>query len=655
MRATRRTSIQGLIVVVSCAAASGVRAADWLPVPAAELQMTREPQAPGAPAVLLYNQVDRDDNDPSESVYQRIKVLTEEGRRFADVEIPFDRSREGIRGIQARTIRADGTIVNFDGTIYDKPIIQARGVKLLAKTFTLPDVQVGSIIEYRYKHELQYGYVFNSQWILSQDLFTKYAKFSLDPYRGFSLRYSWPHGLPAGTEPPKNELGRIRMETHDVPAFVTEDFMPPENELRSRVDFIYIADPSLGPEKDPNVFWKKYGKLVWRDVDDFVDKPRAMNEALAQIVAPGDSAETKLRKIYDRTQRLRNTSFERTKSAQEAERENLKPAKNVEDVWKRGYGSGNQIPWLLLALARAAGIAAEPVIVATRDAHFFNANIENPNDLNSNLVAVTLDGKQMYLDPGTVLVPYGMLPWNETAVVGLRLDKAGGTWIKTPVPDANESRVERTAQLKLTPRGALEGKVTVTYTGQEALWRRQEERNEDDADRKQFLENQIKADIPSGIDVELSSRPDWDSASPTLTAEFDLTVAGWAARAGQRTLLPVALFSAREKSVFQHDARTHPLYFSFPYETIDDVHIELPSNWQVSSIPRPHTEDRKALVYSLSGEGENGALRLKRDLSVKLLLVESKYYPSLQDFFQSVRADDEEQVILLAAKNTAAR
>lgn len=615
--------------------------------------MTREPLAPGATAILLYRQVDRDDTGPSESNYERIKVLTEEGRKFADVEIPFDKKTEGVRAIHARTIRPDGSIVNFTGTIYEKPIVQARGVKLLAKTFTMPDVQVGSIIEYRYQHDYAIGYVFNSHWILSQDLFTKHAKFSLSPYRGYNMRYGWPLGLPPDTAPPKDDNGRIRLETRNVPAFVTEEYMPPENELRLRVDFIYLTDPYLTPDKDPKAFWKKYGKRAYSAFDDFVDKPRAMTEALAQIVAPGDSPEVKLRKIYERTQRLRNTSFERQKSAQEAERENLKSAKNVEDVWKRGYGDGNQIAWLFLALARAAGIAADPVIVSTRDIHFFNANIMNPNDLNSNVVVVTLDGKEMYMDPGTVLVPFGMLPWSETAVTGLRLDKAGGAWILTPAPGSQDSRIERKARLKLTSSGTLEGKVTVTYTGHEALWRRQEERYEDDADRKQFLENQIQADIPAGIVVELSNRPDWDSASETLVAEYDLKVPGWAAGAGQRALLPVGLFSATEKRSFQHAARIHPLYFSFPYRRADDVSIELPPNWQVNSVPKPSSENHKSLTYSISAEGGNGTLVVKRDLTVEMLLVNVKYYEAVLDFFQIVRAGDEGQVILLAAKYPA--
>jgi len=122
-----------------------IRDRDWLPVTQAELKMTSEPKAPGAPAIYLYRQVDRNDNGPTEYDYARIKILTEEGRKYADVEIPFLKDTEKIRGLQARTIRPDGSVVNFGGKVYEKTIVKAKGIKYLAKTFTMPDVQVGSI------------------------------------------------------------------------------------------------------------------------------------------------------------------------------------------------------------------------------------------------------------------------------------------------------------------------------------------------------------------------------------------------------------------------------------------------------------------------------------------------------------------------------
>ncbi len=74
-------------------------------------------------------------------------------------------------------------------------LVKGKGVKYLAKTFTLPDVQVGSIIEYSYTIDLGEYMLFDSHWILSDELFTKKAQFSLKPYLAptnpLSLRWSW--------------------------------------------------------------------------------------------------------------------------------------------------------------------------------------------------------------------------------------------------------------------------------------------------------------------------------------------------------------------------------------------------------------------------------------------------------------------------------
>jgi len=83
------------------------------------------------------------------------------------------------------------------------------------------------------------------------------------------------------------------------------------------------------------------------------------------------------------------------------------------------------------------------------------------------------------------------------------------------------------ADLKLSNEGSLEGKLTITYSGLEALWRRIGERHEDDAHRKKFLEDDVKEAIPVVTEVELTSKPDWASSAPTLVAEFELKVPGW--------------------------------------------------------------------------------------------------------------------------------
>lgn len=656
----RRVSVWLSATIVAVAAvtfAPPARAGvGFQPVSPDELKMTSEPQAPGAPAIILYRQIDRDDNGRTshQDDYFRIKILTEEGRKYADVEIPYFKDTENITGIRARSIRPDGSVANFDGKVFDKTIVKAKGLKYLTKTFTLPDVQVGSILEYYYTHDLSENLIFDSHWILSQDLFTKSARFSLKPftsdYQQFNVRWNWQQ-LPAGTAPPKEGPDHvIRLEAQNIPAFQTEDFMPPENELKSRVDFVYSEEM---PESDVDKYWRKAGKKLNDQMESFIGKRKAMEQAVSQIVAPGDTPEQKARKIYTRVQQIRNTSYEIQKTEQEQKRSKEKDVTNVEDIWKRQYGDGFHLTWLYLALVRAAGLESYGVWVSDRSNYFFDKRLMDRRRLDANVVLVKVDGKDVFCDPGAAFARYGILPWHETGVHGLRLDKDGGTWIETTLPASADSRIDRTAKLKLDEStGGLEGTLTVSFTGLEAWQRRVEQRNQDEAAHKKFLEDEVREYIPAAIDLELTNKPDWMSSDAPLTAEYNLKVPGWASSAGRRALMSVGLFSAPEKHLFDHANRVHPIYFEYPFQKVDDVTVQLPLGWQVASCPAPQKQDGHVVAYTFDINHDAGSLHWKRILNVDLIMLDSKYYGAFRNFFQTVRTNDDGQIILQPATAT---
>ena len=621
------------------------------PVVPDELKMTSEPKAPGAPAIILFREVNRDDRGQTahEDVYFRIKILTEEGRKYGDIEIPFFKGSGNIVNIHARTIRPDGSIIDFTGKAFDKSIVKARGLKYMAKTFTMPDVQVGSILEYYYTEDLAENLIFDSHWILSHELFTKRAKFTLNPFTSnyipVNLRWSWNRLPPGSTQPTQAPNHVVSMEAIDIPAFQTEDYMPPENELKSRVDFIYSEDSF---EKDPDKYWKKFGKKRNDQLESFVGKRKSMEQAVASIVSPTDSPEIKLQKIYARVQQIRNTSYEREKTEQEEKRNKEKAPDNVEDIWKKQYGDGMQLTWLFLALARAAGLEASGVWVADRQNYFFYPQVMDERRLDANVVVVKVNGKDLFFDPGAEFIPFGMLPWVETGTKGLRLDKDGGTWIETPIPESKESSITRKADLKLNSEtGELEGKLVVTYTGLEASQRRVDQRFADDTEHKKFLEDEVKESIPIGCEVDLTSQPDWKNSTAPLIAQYTLKVPGWISAAGRRALFPVGLFSALEKHLFDHANRVHPIYFEFPFQRSDDITVDLPLGWQISSVPEPQKLDAKAITYNLGAKNEKGALHMNRVLNVDVLLLPQDKYDALRKIFQVVRTGDEQQVALL--------
>ncbi len=638
-------------------------AVQFQPVNPDELKMTSEPLAPGAPAIILYREVNRNDFgrnahggsqisaynsiERQEENYRRIKILTEEGRKYADVEIPM-RSGRGvsITGINARTIRPDGTIVNFDGKVFEKTVFKRKGLKYQAKTFTLPDVQVGSIIEYFYTINFGGGWISFSNWDVSEELFQRDAKFTLVPFQiqGINVSIRRSEHLPQGmAKPTENSDRTVFLEVHNVPAFQAEDYMPPENEYRARVDFIYSYDFL---EDDANKFWQKFGKKHNGELESFVAKHGAIEQAVAQIVSAGDSPEVKAQKLYAKVQQLRNTTYEVQKTEEEKKHENEKDLANADEVLKRGYGTESQLNWVYLALLRAAGFEAYGIAVSDRSNFIFSPQRMNSHELDRTAVVVKVNGKDLYLDPGAAFAPFGLLRWGETGVQGLRLDKNGGTWIQTAVPDSSLSQIQRKGDLKLSENGDLEGKLSVTYTGLEGLRRRVEERNEDDVARKKYLEDEVKQFVAAAAEVNLLNKPEWSNSSLPFVAEFSIKLPGWMVRGGKMAFVSVGMFGASEKHLFDHAERVYPIYFDFPSQKVDDIMIDLPAGWSVSGLPQAQNFDYHVVAYNVAAENSNGRLHLHRKLDVNIVSLDAKYYGPLRSFFQGVKSGDDERVVL---------
>jgi hypothetical protein len=412
--------------------------------------------------------------------------------------------------------------------------------------------------------------------------------------------------------------------------------------MKYRVDFIYSNDDYL--TRDPVVYWKYYGKRMFHTAEHFMDERRAMERAVAQIVTPTDDAETRLRKLYARVLQMRNLDYESDLSQQE--RAKLKDNDDVEDVWDHGYGSGNQLTLLYAALVRAAGSNADIVYVSTRNQYIFNPRIMNSFQLNAYVVLVKLNGRQVFLDPGVAFTRFGFLPWFESGVQGLKLDKDGGDWIGTFLPSASASRTERRATLHLGSDGSLSGKLQVTYIGQDAAWRRDSERLHDAAARAKFLEDEVHGSVAVGINVTLTSQPDWDGAENPLTAEFEVNIPGYAESAGRRMLLTMGVFDRDDRHTFEHAEREYPVYFRYLSERVDSLDIELPENYQIATLPAARDSNLTTMAYHIGAEQDGSTIQVRRSLIENAIIIPASSYPGVREFFQSVRAGDEQQLVL---------
>jgi hypothetical protein len=626
----------------------------FAPVSREELALKDNPLYPGASAMILYRDVSLDDNDGLYRVYFRIKVFSEEGTEFANVEVPFIGAR-GISDVHARTIHPDGSIANFAGEVYEKMVVKGKGVRIRSEAFTLPDVRAGSVIEYGYTHRWGKGYMSEDaldstvvdRWIIDDELFTRHAHFSFRPVNGATASLVWQR-LPKGHTPQKQKNGTVTLDVTNVPPFLREQFMPPEYTVRSLVEFYYVLYTAASSQ-DSREFWVDQGKDWAKAEDAFIGKHKAIEGRARELVGADDPPEAKLRKLYAEAQKIRNLSFESQKTAQEEKREKLKENRNVEDVLEHGYGYGRQINALFAALALASGFNAYPILAVSRNVSFFNPDLHKWGQLNSNVVEVDVGAKKLYLDPATPSCPFGLLPWQESGVKGVRLDKRGGVVVATSEPVSSDAVTERKAALQWV-EGTLTGKVEVSFRGQEALERRLANREEDEAGRRKKLEDEVKGWLPVGATVRQVSATGWDSSEQSLRASFEIQAPSFGMSTQRRLLFPIAIFQANSENPFQHADRIHAVYFSFPWQEVDDIHIELPKGYVVEVLPPPNKAEREFGHYEISSAKEASGVHIQRKFVMDGLILDTGHYASLRALYSEVGAGDEQLLVLRATE-----
>jgi hypothetical protein len=643
-----------LSVLLFCALAFLVPsfADDFKPISKEELALKDNPAAPGSPAKIL--ELSRIDNDDLayEEHYYRIKIFTEEGKKRGDVEIAFSKGGTigmDVTGIKARTIRPDGTVVPFNGKVYQKTIVKGRGLKYLAKTFTLPEVQPGSIIEYKYRIVWDKYWLIDTHWTLQEDLFIKKAYYKITPSSHSSYGTLWQTSrmLAPGQAVKKLNDGGIELEMANVPAFEEEQYAPPEKELKPRLDFFYREEglPATGEQ-----FWKDVQKREDGYAEGFIGHRNGIAAAATSLVTPSDNAEQKLRKFYAKVQSLRNTSYERNKTEQEEKRDKSKTNKNSEDVLNRGYGDRSDMTGLFVALARAAGYEAYMTAISERDETFFDRGIMNARQLDAYVAYVKADGKEYWLDPGTPFCPFGMLPWAKSGVEGLLLNtKDKPNFIRTPIPSSRDAITRRVANLKYAD-GMFKGEVQLQFSGQEALYRRISAKREDEASVTEDLENDLKRMLPGGSTIKLKKIEGLSDDRERLIAVFDAEVPNPPAQAGSRYLMPTSIFE-HEVSPFRHETRKHPVYFNYPFQVIDAVGLTLPPEFKVEAVPDRKHEESELGYFDINWENKGGqTIVMRRGFAVNGIIYRNEYYPRLREFYSKVGSGDEENVVLRASE-----
>jgi len=628
----------GTVLVLAMAAAPLLRA-QLQPPTDEELKMTSDPKAPGADAVYLYREEIDDAVAGTQSFSDRIKILTEKGKEMATITTPYVPRFSKVTNIEGRTIHADGTVIPLTATPSDLMDVKRKGYQVNSIVFTLPDVQVGSILEYRLKVRYEFGGEMPT-WEIQKRHFVHKAHYDLNP--GFG---SWMFSSHLGSGAKVVRKGiNLTLDLTDVPPLPDEDWMPPLNTIRWRVQFY---NTSIESEAE---FWKYATKTWATGINEFVETNGGLKKTVAELVSPSDSEDQKSRKIYAAVMKLENTDYSRAKSKAERKAHKLKDIQKAEDVWKRQGGNSADIALLYVALARAAGLKVEPMQVVNRNRAIFDRNYLSTGQLDDYIAVATIDGHDVYLDPGEKMCPYGSLHWKHTLATGLRLAGKDSVIADTPGANFRSAATTRTALLTLDAQGNVNGIARFSMSGPEAMrWRQIALENDEDEVKKQFNES-IRELLPEGVTADFDHFLELDHYESSLMGI--VKVSGTiGAVTGKRFILPGLFFESRARHPFVSlEKRTTPIDVNYASMVQDQVTFKLPPGYAVESAPQAATATWRGLAQiKIASSVKPDEVTVTRALGENFVFLQPSEYPGLHDFYQKIATADQEQLVLVKA------
>jgi hypothetical protein len=620
-----------------------------------ELHMTSDPKAPGAAAVYLDIQERTDDTVHFHSYYARIKVLTEKGKELATVHVPYERGPFTVADIRGRTIHSDGTIVPLQAKPSDLLMYKGRGKQFNEMVFTLPSVEVGSILEYYLQIRYSEDSVSSPMWMVQHSYFVHRAHYFFNPVFNVGQDVVDKHGqiagglmyssrLPYGGQVIEDQLHRYTLDVTDVPPMPTGDYLPPLNNVRESVIFFY-TNASSGPE-----FWATEGKYWAKYVAHFAAASGPIKKAAAEIAGAGDSDEAKARKIYAAVMKIDNTDFSGASGVSGS-----KSSKDAAAVLRQQRGTSDEIALLYVALARAAGLNAWPMQVVDRDRAAFEPINLNMDQFDDTIVVVTLDGKDVYLDPGEKMCAFGALHWKHELTKGMRLRSGGASIEETPAGPPKAAAIERMADITLDERGDVSGTGRIVLGGQEALvWRQLALLEANDELSKDF-NDYLSGSLPDGVKGELVSFDGLADYESNLTAHIKIS-GNLGTSTAKRIISPAYLFESRSKQPFVED-RTREVPVDLHYATVeqDDVTYHYPPGIKVASVPHDDTMEWTGRIsFTMKLNQADGAVNVKRTFVRTAAVIDGSMYTNLRYVYQRLSNDDRGQIVFDRATQTAA-
>lgn len=570
----------------------------------------------------------------------RIKILKEKGLDRANITIPYyhDGNDEQITRLEAVTYNPDasGGVVSTKlekGSIYDKKV-NKRWSEIV---FSMPNVKVGSVIEYRYKKTSK---GFNlSNWYFQRDIPVRYSCYNVA--LPTFLRFAESARVYLPVEVKKEEGVNKKYHSYimrNIPALRVEPFMSTPKDYLQKLEFRLIAIDIPGePVRNMTSTWRAVGKALLEDEDfgSVIKKNINLPEEVAQ----------KLKQLSDKQQKMVTIHDYVRQNMIWNEKYSIWALDGIKKAWEKKTGNSGEINLILINLLKDAGLEVFPLMVSTRTNGRVNTVNPSLHEFNNVLAYVEIDGARYVLDGTDKITPFSMIPHDVAFTEGLLVrGKEDSRWV-TLDPNKKLYTVMVYVYGELTADGFLKGTATIrSYDYSRSDRIRQWKQGKD-----KFTETYFSKPYPSMKIEEVSLKNETiDSLPLEQTVKFNLPTNS----SGDYSYFTTNLFLGLENNSFIAENRFTDIDFGYNQSYSLVGRFEIPEGYQVEELPKnmkmimPDTSISLLRMYD-KNEKQVG-IRVNLDFKRPVYSVDE--YELFQEFYKLLYAALNEQIVLRRKK-----
>jgi hypothetical protein len=641
-----RAALAGIACLLLLIPSAG-RAAKWKDIPPQLLALQSNPYEPGGSALIIFRDGDLRLFYASRSawydleVYARIKIFTDEGKKYASVRIPYYQG-QSIKNVKARVILPNGQQTDMPATqVITEQLSPGSGVV----KFTIPGVAKGAIIEYQYLRTSE-NIVLLHTWVFESSDYTLSSTFMATVPKEFQYSGNY---VNLTQEPEFSQTKWIdgRGTTYawtlkNRPGVKEELFSRPAENLYAGIQFIitgyYDGRPPVQRLYDS---WDRVAN--WTDNNyEYTGRRGAIPQVIQELTAGVTDPEEKIARIYDYVQR--NIQLEDYTGI------------NINGKYSGGILASKKADHvdmnvLLCAMLQEAGFKAELALIATRDGQPFNSGFTSPIQFERWATYVQVaPNKTVWLDPVMTGTPYGILPWQDAGVPAL--PARGPDLVATPTSSFMNTET-RTFTVSLSPEGHIAGSGKISASGQQAIHYRRDFAYAKPDEQEAALLEHLKEQV-ANVELTEFAYTDQITAAKPVEVSFSFSGNDYATVAGNRLLVNPALFERIDRDFLPATKRENPIQLGAASTVTDEVTIALPAGCTVEQLPSPVSLQsgfgRFLATYQKTPEG----ILYKRSFSITQPNGSVEAYAELRELFARISEADQQQVVLIQPEGTAA-